>query len=397
MNQDFANQKNIEIVEKVNSHPKTVSYNELYAKLTSKYNRTGSNRLGCTCFEYFETSKKLVKPHFDYEIFLDQPDGALPSIIRTNFIEVANKLFNAESKDWAIADDSRFVSKKEKDINGKTKTVQKYKISMHFVLSTKKCNFEKFGSFVNENMKLFQDANLHGIDTNIYRIGINKFRVPMTKKSAGDHESLLTPLNYLNKENFHKHLITYVEDCEEFPIALSNPVEYAHNDSSGEIIRKQIQLQGQNSKDEIDSIINSYNIISTKIGYNEFEGCIFYDIQKHECGNTHNNNHNFLIHNTKNNTLKLKCHSSRCKNFEKILYKEKAPTLHFNRDYFLNIPIKEDTSDNYDEVKKYFEQFFIFIRDTNSYYRKRFEYNQKYKYYEKELKAINISGYDDLF
>ena len=386
----------VDIVDQLTTNtPIKTKYTDLYAKLRKFYMK--DNKLGITAFEYFDGCKTIVKPHFDVDLVLTKFDSQKATEIKQNFIRIANSLMNVTTEEWAVSEDTRFVDHKEKDPNtGKYKQIQRYKISFHFVLWTKKCNFEKFGYWVKDKVTVFNENDVSGVDLAIYRHGINKFRLPMTKKSPNDFESLLIPHNYTELDDFHKHIVQITEDCTEFEINLPAYV-YSLPLSTKDKIQRQIYSSNSKAQEEIESIISSYKIISTKHGTNDYQGTILYDIASKECGYDHKHNHNYLIHNTDYNTLKLKCHSQKCTNFEKILYEQKVGTLHFDMDYFLNIPIPHGKKDNYLEVKKYFEQFFIFIRDSNSYYRKRYEYNQKYQYYEQEMKPINIGGYKDFF
>lgn len=376
----------IKIVETVKQKaPRSISYKKLYKKLTKHYNR--DSRLGITSLEYFN-STDYVKPHFDYEQYLQKFDHLRVEECKNNFLKVANEILNVSDEDWAISDDSRLVYKKGKN----KKEYTEYKISFHFVLN-RKCIFEQFGYFVKEKLNIFLEQNITGIDEKIYRIGINKFRLPMTKKSSQDIESLLTPRNYTKINEFHRHIvqITSQDDCIELKIKLSKSL-ISYKTISQKIEQKATQFD-LNSKNEIEDILKDYTVISTKDGTNDYDGCIFYDILEKECGKDHKNNHNYLIHNTIENRLKIKCHSSKCEDFQKVLYEQPSPTLHFDMNYLLNIPIPSNSTNNYQHIKKYFQQFFIFIRDTNSYYRKSFEYNQKYRFYEQEIKPINIYGY----
>lgn len=386
----------VNFVEHVNSTQiQNIKYSDLYEQLRSSYNR--ENRLGKTAHEYFNASKSLVKPHFDIDLLCPKCDIILVEEIKHNFLNIASNLFKVSKEEFAISDDCRLYYVKEKDKKtNKTKSVQRFKISFHFVLWSKKCKLTDLKCFLKMHLSDFTNGGITGLDLQIYRNGINKFRMPMSKKSADEIDSLLTPRNYTQLDDFHKHLVQIVDYCDllDIEVAVDN------YETKNERIERQIVESQQNATDEIQAIINTYDIVSTKIGENEYVGCTFYDIRNNsgttECGMMHAHNHNYLIHNTINNTLKLKCHSSKCEDFQKILYKEKAATTHFETDYFLNIPIDDDKSDNYLQVRKYFEEFFIFIRDSNSYYRKRKEYNQKYQYYERELKPINIQGFSDL-
>ena len=385
----------VDIVDQMDTKiARKLKYVDLYEHLEKHYNR--KNKAGTTAFEYFDASTTWVKPHFDVDRLLDEePDNLTLEEIKTNFIQTMGKLMSNQEdiSQWAIAGDSRYVYKKEKDPKtGKMKSKLRYKISYHFVLWSKKCNFEKFGYWL--KTKLSQLPPEHGIDMKIYRRGINKFRLPMTKKSADDTESILIPHNFTDIDEFHRHLVQITDYCTEFEMPDVPENYHLHLQiSNKDRVERQIYLSDKKSHQEIESIIQSFRVISQN--HDHESGSIFYDIaiQENQCGQLHHSNHNYLIYNTNYNTLKLKCHSEKCVHFERILYEEKAPTLHFDINYFLNIPIPDGKKDNYLEAKKYFEQFFVFVRDTNSYYRKRYEYNQKYRYYEKEMKPINITGY----
>ena len=389
----------ISVVKQVTCRqPERMTYSDLYDYLSRHYD--AKSRKGVSLYEYFQSSAN-IKPHFDYEELLMERKDIYEFAIRQKFLEVANELFKTTDADWAISNDSRPVVTKI-DIDGTETKVQRYKISFHFVLWTRYCNFDAFGQWVKSHVSKFEDEELNGIDLKIYRHGINKFRLPMTKKNPKKITSCLKPLNYKDKPDFHKHIVSYVEGAEEWKVPESCAVEMAYKhcaNTKQNVIEDKIAASNLNATQEIESIIGTYTIIGNKKkGYNEFSDCIFYDIKEQECGLSHNSNHNYLVHNTVHNTLKVKCHSQRCVLFQKTLYNEAPTTLHFELDYIRNIPIPTDATDNYKQIKKYFEQFFIFIRDSNSYYRIAYEYSEKYKYFEKLLKPISIQGFQkDLF
>lgn len=374
----------VKIVDNVRvKQPTEIDYPSLYETLLRKYSR--ENTSGCTCYEYFDSTNQMVKPHVDYEEVLDKFDKLATHEREQRMLVVLKDLLNIEKDEWAIADDSRLF------LTDKKKT--KFKVSLHFVCFTRKCELMKFGAFIKKNMSVFIKNRLPGVDPNIYRNGINKFRLPMTKKKASDLESLLTPHNHDSFATFHRHLVQIIDDCKEIELP---EVSVLEEYKPSEIMQQRIDQTTSNHQAEIKSILEQYTTISEKQGTDKFEGCVFYDIQEKLCGQNHRNNHNYLIHNKNTNTLKVKCFSLRCESFERTLYLPPPPTQHFKVSYFQSIPIPSDETDNYREVKKYFEQFFIYIRDNNSYYRIRYEFNQKYKYFEKEIKAIQIAGFKDL-
>ena len=385
-------QKKISYVEQLRTKDiKEISYEDLYQHLILKYKKPGKldGRVGFEFFDANETPE--IKPHFDYEEYLEKVDGIRVSQIEHNFLDVANELFGSKSEDWAISTDCRKVVKKGHE------HYKKHKISIHFVLTNKKVNWVKFGIFVRQNKKKFEAKGLFGVDESIYRKGKNKFRFPMTKKidvhQIIEEGSLLIPINYKTKEDFHKHLVQVTEGCEilTLHVNMEKDKELFNNK---EILENVIKKEEEEINNSIRSIIQSYTILTTR----KRDISIFYDIKEFECGKIHKSNHNYLMFDTLTNTLSVKCHSERCNKFSKILYRPPDPTINFFMDYFDNIPIKKEETDNYNEVRKYFEIFFIFIRDSNTYYRENFDYILANQTYRRELKQINIRGYSkDLY
>jgi len=364
--------------------PEHLAYEKLYKKLDSKYKR--SKKEGIVCYEMFNANLEEIKPHIDYEDYEEMnvysPD--LEEDLKDKLEDKLCHLFGVDASEWAISCDTRRITEK------KDKHFGQMKMSYHFVLWTKKCKMNKLKEFMKENLNLFHGDGLMGIDESIYRTGFNKFRIPMSKKSYTDPGSLLIPKTHKTKDEFHKHLVTRVQDCETIDLKIKN---IQNIDKKVENVNKNIIIQAKNTEEEIEAIIAKYDVLSKKEGTGDYESCILYDLNDHHCGKSHNNNHNYLIHNKYTNVLKIKCHSQRCKEFEKIIYEPRRPTLHFDVGFLNRLPVPEGQKDNYPQVKQYFEQFLIYIRDTNSYYRIRYEYNEKYNYYEKEIKGVNIDGY----
>ena len=360
-----------------------MKYYDLFEMLAFKYSR--DNIDGCTCYEYFNSNDQMVKPHIDYEEELNKFDKLATQEIEIRMLEVLEKLFKIPKEEWAISDDSRLVFKDKK--------TTKFKISLHFVCYTKKCDLLRLGGFIENNMKIFKENKLPGVDTKIYRKGINKFRMPMTKKNESDEESLLTPHNFGGFMNFHKHLVQLVDGDDITELELPD-VKIIQKYKMSHVLQQKMEQNIQNYTTEIQSIIDKYTVISCSVRDEEkFENCLYYDIKEKFCGRNHQNNNNFLSHNKNTNVLKVKCHSDKCQSFERTLYNPPPPTKHFDIDFFHNIPIPDDEPDNYKEVRKYFEYFFVFIRDNDSYYRIKNEWNTKYEYFEKSIQDVRIRGY----
>ena len=368
---------------KTNS-PESINYDKLFKKLDARYNR--HKKEGIVCFEMFNANLEEIKPHVDYEEYIDSviysPDN--DEMLKDKLEDKLCRLFGVDPSEWAISCDTRKITDK------KDKHYGEMKLSYHFVLWTKKCKMNKLREFMKENLDAFHGDGLMGIDESIYRTGFNKFRTPMTKKSFTDLGSLLIPKTHKTKDEFHKHLVTRVNECIDIDLKIKNTQNI---DKKIENVNRNLIVQAKNTEEEIEAIIEKYDVLSKKEGTGDYESCILYDLNDHHCGKKHGNNHNYLIHNKYTNVLKIKCHSQRCKEFEKVVYEPKRPTLHFDVGFLNRLPVPEGQKDNYPQVKQYFEQFLIYIRDTNSYYRIRYEYNDKYNYYEKEIKGVNIDGY----
>ncbi len=199
----------VSVVDTVRSMPYDISIADLYKKLQKEYQE--EHRFGITCFEYFDSSLIKVKPHLDCEHYLDKvPLPHYQNQWKETLLCGLNQVFNVKSEDWALSTDSRLYKK-----NGKTK----FKISYHFILTTVKCDFEKFKLWMIEKKETFRELNIFQyIDYQIYRIGINKFRLQLNKKNAQDSNSLLIPFTFRN--DFTKHLVQVTEGLPAMQINL---------------------------------------------------------------------------------------------------------------------------------------------------------------------------------
>jgi hypothetical protein len=366
------------------------SYTKLFDKLESKYH--ARRKRGLVCFEYYNANLDMVKPHIDYEEYMPKKEYSreVEDDIQFKLENIVEQLFGFDISEWAISYDTREITDKTLSNGKPNKHFGEVKVSFHFVLWTRKCKIPKLKQFIAENLGVFDRAGLKGIDTSIYRTGFNKFRVPMSKKSVDDEMSILIPKNYREEDEYYKHLVTATYGCIEAELKVAN---YQEIDNKISKVHKDVLVQAANTAEEVNAIIAKYPYISKKEGTGDYDGCTLYDLKDHHCGREHNNNHNYLIHNKYTNVLKVKCHSQRCKEFEQVIYEPPRPTLHFDVAFLNRIPVPEGCNDNYQQVKQYFEQFLIYVRDTNSYYRIRHEFNDKYNYYEKEIKGVNIDGY----
>ncbi len=380
-------------------------YEDLYNYLNGAYKNNELFKNGKTAYEYYNAKTYLVKPRFDIDLKLyeitDMNTG-IKIIVNKNMenaelledydtdtisdaLQCLYELFpGTEEDDYAISKDCRWCKTKE----GK----QYYKISYHIVYWKKKVDSLKLKKYIEQNMEIFKDANLQkALDLKIYMSGMTKWRIPLSKKVKNDN-SLLVPKNYINIEDFHKHLVTFVLFCDELELNIKEDLyekkEKTYNKDADDFINQ----MKDNSK-EIQSKKNFY----TFTGAPKMEEDIEYtDIQEFVCGKTHNNNHNFLIHDIKKNTLHVSCHSAKCKGFLKILHTPKLNYKEFDITYFNNIPLDETKENNYDECKTYFELFFKMMRDSNSYYRIDNTFDRRLKYFERKIKSIKIEGYSDL-
>ncbi len=378
--------------------PEMYNIEKLYNELKNNFNKR--EKRGLSYYEYFRESQ-LVKPYIDYEEYMSQEDynnnPEQNNETKDAVLTILNNLFETQDYEWAVARDTRKVMAK------KDRHYGQIKISFHYVCWTKKIEIAKMKQFMTEKNYIFQSKGLEGVDIKVYRTGLSKFRLPYCKKTqrVDDKNSLLIPLNYCEDlDDFKKHLVAYIDSENEYHELKVQNIANVRNDRKMVDVNRCLLLNTKDTEEEIKAIIANYDTISEKNGTGQYEGMVLYNIPAVHCGKDHSHNHNMLIHNELTNTLKIKCHSDRCADFEKIIYEPKRPTMHFDIDHLNRIPMPtiDGVKDNYQQVKQYFEQFMIYIRDTNSYYRIRYEWNDKYQYYEKDIKGVNIDGYkEDLY
>jgi hypothetical protein len=378
-------------------------YEDLYNVLHKAYKNSRLFKKGLTYYEYYNAKTFLVKARFDidmkiYHIFNEDTGEKIivnknmgnPELLENKEDDVLNDALHAlyelftstEEEDYAISKDCRWID----DSDGK----QFYKISYHIVYWKKKVNSKKLKKYIEQHMQIFKDAGLEeALDLKIYMSGMTKWRIPLSKKHENDN-SLLVPMTHKDLNNFHKHLVTFVLNCDELELNIKDDYEKekVYNKDAHDFLSQ----MKDNSK-EIESKKNHFTFVGVPKIEEDIE---FTDIKEFLCGKIHNNNHNFLIHNLKKNTLYVSCHSHKCKDFYKNLHTPKLNYKEFNITYFNNIPLDETKENNYDECKTYFEIFFKMMRDSNSYYRIDNTFDRRLKYFERKIKSIKIEGYSDL-
>jgi hypothetical protein len=320
---------------------------ELYNILKKSYD--ASNKHGLTVFEYFNADSQMIKPHVDYEQYIDADEYTyvIEIDLRDKVLKALSLLF--DDTNWAIACDTRAVL-----YDGK----QCQKISYHFVLCNVKTTMANIRVFMTQNIHIFANNGMPGLDLKVYRNGINKWRVPMAKKAARDPLSLMCPINNTEPDEYHNHMVSCTKNCKTIKYEVTPPTKI--------ILASPPPVHNYN-------VIDQYTVISTKT----VDNTVFYDIRENLCGIIHTNNHNFLVSCPVTGTIKAKCHSERCTDFEHILYKVPSPTFNFDVDHFNNIPICKGKTDNYAECKRYFELFFIRLLDSNTFKRKNYTHKDQ--------------------
>ena len=233
------------------SKPDKVKFDALYKKLSKHYKPM--SKQGCTIYEMYH-SDDWVRPHVDYEEYdADNHEAVLNWLCQS---------LDVGKDEWAISQDVRTVD-------------DRIKHSYHMVLHTKKCRVTEWGKWVKNH------STFSGVDTKIYRNGWNKWRMPMCKKHTGD-DSLMQPINYTDKTNYTKHLLTMCSENSPIPLT-----------------KKQKYTKCSNVRDLGD-------------------GWSAYNITELLCGQQHKNNHNYIVSHTDGRTY-IKCHSHKCTNWYKVL------------------------------------------------------------------------------
>lgn len=262
---------------------------ELYDLIIKEYDPC--NTLAGQYYEIFDSNETLVKPHFDCERYVSLNDFKADT--EEKFLEsklnALTKAFKVDKDQLSIAKDCRKVKKKGEEY---------MKVSFHFVVKTKKVKMGDLKAFVST----MKDPD---IDINVYRQGINKFRMPYTKKSTEDTGSIMRPLTDATRETFKNHLVSYIEGCD----LLSLPEQ---------INIKKVERQQRSkkivSKETLERITGKTVIGNIK---QENKWYIF-DIDNFYCGHDHSSNHNYICFNSETGEYNIRCHSVSCGNFDQL-------------------------------------------------------------------------------
>ncbi len=347
------------------NNTQSLTLEDFISKINDSYDE--DDKEGTNCYEYFNLLEKEFKPFFDFDVKLNKKEFKEFNInlYQNKITDKLNRVCNAVNEVWAISEDHRITKIEDKKI---------WKVSLHFILTNKKTNAKSFYPYIRKVNYLFKQDKIE-FDTSVYRKGMGKFRMSQTKKE-GDKHSLLKPVTF--KDDITKHIIQVVDGLDEF------------------IITKEMNLLVNNNidKDEnIRELVSGYTVVSKK----EKNNCTFMDLDKETIcpfiGRKHTNNHIFLVQTE--DCLMIKCHSDKCSSKVKILFKNmNSDTIDFDLDVFNAFQIKDGS--NYPAKRDYFEKYYKYFRDTNTFYRIQMNYNNRYKYYERELVEIQKGGLADL-
>lgn len=356
--------------------PVSIDYNVLEKKLLSKYNK--NRKRGYNYYEFFDMSKLQFKMFFDIDLKIDMDDDIFDEddYIKS-FLVIIKELFNLNDDDIVISSDSRIVK-------------DKYKVSYHFILQ-KKTNINDIKKYIN-NLVLFlkeceykKEDNIYPfeIDTSIYSNGLQKFRTLYSKKD-GDLNSILVPMD--DNDKLYQHLLQ-----------ITNNLEDINFDFMNNKIKECININDSNNiKVSYEDILNDYDIINVK----NYDNCKVHTLNSgFECPfskRVHKNNHCYIV--DFSDTLLLKCFDEDCKNKIKVLYKNiNLDTIEFDLKTFNQISIPSDKNSNYEEKRTYFEKFYKYFVDTDTFYRVKNQYNKKYDFYNTDLVEIKKNGLIHLY
>ena len=316
---------------------------------------------GKNYYEIFNMVDREWKLHFDFDKKLEMGDEKKFNVkeYTDKIMSKLNFVFDTEIDEWAISEDCRVVKIKGKKF---------YKLSFHYISTTKKTTYDYLHPKIKDIYKIF---NADGIpfDTSIYRKGITRFRIVLCKKD-NEIKSLLKPTTY--KDDIKKHIIQNIYGCEDLWIP----------DDKISLIKNSI-----NSETSKKDIIKGYEIVSTSIK----KGVKYHNI-KGECPFAkviHEHNHFYITE--KSDSLEIRCHSKQCVDKIRVLYRKNTDFNLFDVDFFNSIRIPEGKSDNYIDKKKYFEEHYIYIRNTNTMYNVIYR-KSSMGYYERELMEIKDKG-----
>lgn len=359
---------NITVAEKLNGEIQTFEVNDLINKL--KENFDIDFKTGLNFYEFFNMKTKEFKPHYDIEKYLDwdKREEFKSEEFKNIIYKCFNGLFNTNTVDWAVSEDNRLITKDN---------IKYFKISYHFTLINKKTNLKMMRIYNPIINSMLKPCGIK-IDTSIYRAGMTKFRLPLCKKD-NDTLSLLKPENYGN--DLKNHIVQLIDGITE-------NLEIEKRKLT--MIKTRIKMSKSPKE-----VIKDYKVLSSKTLK---DNIISYTVEMAECPfykKKHTHNHQQILEIRGN--LFLKCFSDRCKNKIKCIFKTGfTSNKNFDKYEFNSITISSDKKSNYYDKRKYFEMFYKYFRDSDTFYRVEYNFKPRMKYYERNLVEIKRTGLSDL-
>lgn len=372
---------NINIVESLLGSKKIIHIKDL--EETIRENFDIGTKTGLVRYEYFDLLKQNFKIYFDIEKYIEPTEEKAFNLeeYQGRITEKLNKIFNTDDKEWAISQDHRPVRIKDKVTKQK---VSKFKISFHFIATNLYTNGKEFIPLIRDSIKPYLSKSGIDIDSSVYSEGLQKFRIVFCKKDK-DVLSLLKPITY--PDNFSKHIIQYLDGCEELDVKNLNMDCINVNLMNTDI-----------DSDKNDKIKKEYQKIG-KVKKTR-NGCV-YDV-KCICPfveREHTNNHCYII--IQNGNKFLKCFAEGCKGKVKVLFKKlDTQSANFSKKTFKAIDIDEEKKTDYYRKRDYFEKYYLFFCDDGVLFRidsEEKEYgSKKEKYTLSSLKNVKATGLADL-
>jgi hypothetical protein len=314
-----------------------------------------------SCYEYNDTKElDYMRPFIDIDLEVKKLSQDDSNVIETT-IKTLKKLFGDDANIIYSTDHRNYIKKGEKK--------RKSKQSFHFIVANKKIKPQ----LLNKYMKQNSDEFTYKIDMRVYRDGISKFRLPLTRK---ENDQRTNEKKYMNinggnsLENFTKFCLSYTEGLTEFIPTIREEQEEE---------KKEIECDENNVLDQIEFIklfnediepvLKHFNIKKTI--YQKEKTQIIYCLEgNNNCGKNHTNNHQYLRMDLLENSLWLCCHSEDCN--DKLIYDNVFMELkEFSLSTFLRLP------NDYYKLKKYFEKRIIYLSDTGHYKQIKYDKNNE--------------------
>ncbi len=330
-----------------------ISITDLYTDLTKDLTKPKSY------YEWYDSNKiDFIKPVIDIDI-VKRTDKQLKGIDDEDVIEktktAMKKIFGDDINVIYSTDHRRY-----RKIG---KSYDESKKSYHFIINNKKINPKVLGKIMRKNKNEFKD---YKIDTSIYRNGENKFRLPLTAKETETRTKRKKNLfmkmeGEQTEQNFNNFCLTLTEGLDELNIEIEEEkVEKKEEENlyEDDDVLKNIKFVKLSLK-PLEQVLKKYNVIKSVF---KNEVYIYFNLEGDycPCGETHTNNHQYLILDILDNSLSLGCHSKNCKEKELLLKNIYRRLSEFNLTIFMKLK-------QYHLQKKYLEKRVIFLSDTGGH------------------------------